>query len=48
MVKIKAGVFNERIIPRVLEYAAEAVKGRSRNPAAVFTSILKKELNYKP
>jgi uncharacterized protein YdaU (DUF1376 family) len=48
MVKIQAGVFNEQIIPRVLEYAAEAVKGRSRNPAAVFISILKKELNYKP
>jgi uncharacterized protein YdaU (DUF1376 family) len=48
MVKIHAGVFNEQIILRVLEYAAEAVKGRSRNPAAVFISILKKELGYKP
>ncbi len=48
MVEIHAGVFNEQIILRVLEYAAEAVKGRSRNPAAVFISILKKELGYKP
>jgi len=48
MVKIQAGEFNERIIPRVLEYAAEAVKGKSRNPAAVFTSILKRELKYLP
>ena len=48
MVKIQTGVFNEQIIPRVLEYASEAVKGRSRNPAAVFISILKKELGYQP
>jgi len=45
IVKIQAGEFNEEILPRVLEYAAEAVKGKSRNPAAVFTSLLKKENN---
>ena len=32
---------------RVLKYAAEAGRGKSRNPAAVFTAILKKELGYK-
>ena len=48
MVQIQAGRFTDDIFPHVLEYAAEAVKGRSRNPAAVFTSILKRELGYKP
>jgi uncharacterized protein YdaU (DUF1376 family) len=48
MIKIRAGTYNEQILTRVLEYAAEAVKGRSRNPAAVFTSILKRELGYQP
>jgi uncharacterized protein YdaU (DUF1376 family) len=47
VVNIHAGKFNEGIFQRVLEYAAEAAKGRSRNPAAVFTSILKRELGYK-
>jgi hypothetical protein len=40
--------FNEYIIfRRVLDFALEASSPSSRNPAAVFTSILKKELGYK-
>jgi len=38
------GKFNERIFERVLDYAKEASKGRK--PAAVFMSLLKKELGY--
>lgn len=39
--------FNEHIVfRRVLDFALEASGPRSRNPAAVFTSILKKELGY--
>ena len=45
--KINDGQFNVEIFKRVLEYADEAAKGKSRNPAAVFTSILKRELGYK-
>ena len=40
------GRFSEQIFSRVLEYAKEAAAGR--NPAAVFVSLLKKELNYRP
>jgi len=40
------GKFNEQIFGRVLEYAKEASLGR--NPAAVFISLLKKELDYRP
>jgi uncharacterized protein YdaU (DUF1376 family) len=39
--------FNEHIFGRVLDMARESSTG-SRNPAAVFMSRLKKELNYKP
>ena len=38
--------FDEQIFGRVLDYAKEASLGR--NPAAVFISLLKKELNYNP
>lgn len=40
------GKFNEQIFSRVLDYAKEASLGR--NPAAVFISLLKKELDYRP
>ena len=39
------GKFTEEIFERAYDYAKEARKGR--NPAAVFTSLMKKELNYK-
>jgi len=39
--------FNEHIFGRVLDIARESSTG-SRNPAAVFMSRLKKELNYQP
>jgi len=42
------GRFQEDIIfRRVLDFALEASGPGSRNPAAVFTSILKKELGYR-
>jgi uncharacterized protein YdaU (DUF1376 family) len=41
-----AGKFNDDIFERVLDYAREATLGRK--PAAVFMSLLKKELGYKP
>lgn len=43
----ESGVFDyENIFRRVLDFALEASGPESRNPAAVFTHILKKELNY--
>jgi hypothetical protein len=39
--------FDEHIFRRVLDIARESAMG-SRNPAAVFMSRLKKELNYQP
>jgi len=40
--------FNEHVIfRRVLDFGLEASAPSSRNPATVFTSILKKELGYK-
>jgi len=40
--------FNEHVIfRRVLDFALEASGPSSRNPAAVFTAIFKKELAYK-
>jgi uncharacterized protein YdaU (DUF1376 family) len=40
------GRFNYGIFERVLSYAKESAG--CRNPAAVFVSLLKKELNYRP
>ena len=40
------GRFNSEIFERVLDYAKEAAV--RRNPAAVFVSLLKKELDYRP
>ncbi len=47
MLQVHSGQHTKRLFDRVLEFAAEAAKGKSRNPAAVFTSILKKELGYR-
>lgn len=45
----RSGAFDEHIIFRlVLDFAIEASGPKSRNPAAVFITILKKELGYKP
>jgi len=42
-------VFDEHtIFRRVLDFALEASGPTSRNPAAVFITILKKELHYNP
>jgi uncharacterized protein YdaU (DUF1376 family) len=40
------GKFNEEIFKRAFDYANEARKGRK--PAAVFTTLMKRELNYEP
>jgi uncharacterized protein YdaU (DUF1376 family) len=40
------GRFNNEIFERVLDYAKETAG--CRNPAAVFVSLLKKELDYRP
>ncbi len=40
------GRFNEHIFDRVLGYAKEA--NDDRNPAAVFMTLIKKELGYRP
>ncbi len=45
---IEAGRFDEEIFRVVLTYAKEAAAANVRNPAAVFVSILKKELHYDP
>ena len=45
--QVEAGEFDEDIFHVVLNYAVEAAQPTSRNPAAVFTSILKKELGYR-
>ena len=45
--KIEAGTYNSHSIYNiVIDYALEASGPQSRNSAAVFMSILKKELNY--
>lgn len=44
---INEGKFSSEIFDVVLGYAREANKPECRNPAAVFTTILKKELGYK-
>jgi len=45
----EAGVLDEyTIFRRVLDFALEASSPMSRNPAAVFMSILKKEMKYGP
>lgn len=45
--KIKAGDYDEDLFQQIISYATEAAQPTSRNPAAVFISILKKELRYK-
>ena len=44
--RCQAGIYDEGIFRRVLGYAVEAAGPSSRNPAAVFTAILKQELKY--
>ena len=36
------------ILPRVIDFALESANPQSRNPKAVFISICKKELRWKP
>ena len=43
---IRDGDFGNEMFETVLKYAKEAAGPKSRNPAAVFTSIIKKELGY--
>ena len=43
-----AGRFDVEIFPFVLDLAREAAGPGCRKPAAVFMSLLKKELGYKP
>jgi len=46
--KCEDGVFNEfEVLPRVIAYAIEASGPNCRKPAAVFMSLLKKELGYR-
>ncbi len=44
--KIKDKEFQPEILEKVLRYAQEAAGPDCRNPAAVFMSIMKKELGY--
>jgi hypothetical protein len=47
VIETTAGRFNEfEIFRRVIDFALEASMPPARKPAAVFMSILKKELNY--
>ena len=43
-----AGRFDAGIFPLVLDLACEAAGPQCRRPAAVFMSLLKKELEYHP
>ena len=38
----------EELLPRVIDFALEAQNPNSRNPRAVFITICKKELGWKP
>lgn len=44
--KIESGDYDEDFPQVLIDFAVEAAQPTSRNPAAVFTSILKKELGY--
>ena len=44
--EIDSGRFKDTVFKRVLGYAKEAAQPSSRNPAAVFTYILKSDLGY--
>lgn len=46
--QIKEGEHDEDLFREILTFATEAAQPTSRNPAAVFISIIKKELKYKP
>ena len=45
---VEDGRFGQEIFTLVLTFAKEATQPGVRNPAAVFVSILKKELGYDP
>lgn len=48
LVKCNAGVLDgDTVFRRILDFAIEASGPGSKNPAAVFMSIIKKELGYK-
>ncbi len=47
-IQIKHGLYDESIYHSVLNLAAEAKLPGSRNPAAVFTAVFKKEFDYEP
>jgi len=38
----------DEVLPRIIDFALEAANPQSRNPRAVFISICKKELRWKP
>ena len=38
----------DEVLPRVIDFALESANPESRNPRAVFVSICKKELGWKP
>lgn len=46
--EVERGRFDEGVFQIVLGFATEARQPHVRNPAAVFVSILKKELGYEP
>ncbi len=47
LAKCNAGLVSaEELLPRVIDFGLEASGPAARNPAALFMSILKKELNY--
>jgi len=45
---VESGRFSEEIFAIAVSFAKEATQPGVRNPAAVFVSILKKELGYDP
>lgn len=45
--QIKDGEHDDELFHQIIVYASEAAQPTSHNPAAVFMSILKKELGYK-
>ncbi|MHC4758301.1 MAG: hypothetical protein ACYTE8_06565 [Planctomycetota bacterium] len=42
------GKFTKETYNEVIEYAKEAAAPESRNPAAVFLTLLKKKMDYRP
>ena len=44
---IAAGRFNNQVIPRILDMAADSKTGNSRKPIAVFFARVKRDLGYR-